>query len=139
MLKRPDEASAARARPHVVRFAGDSGDGIQLLGNAFARSTGRTRAEFMTFPDYPAEIRAPAGSLFGVSAFQIQFGFDDDVVTPGDEADVLVAFNPAALKTNLPALRRGGLLIVDEQGFDARGLRKARTDTRSSACCSTLP
>ncbi|MEC9369495.1 MAG: 2-oxoacid:acceptor oxidoreductase subunit alpha [Pseudomonadota bacterium] len=111
-------------RPLVVRFAGDSGDGIQLAGYEFARSTAEAGADFMTFPDYPAEIRAPAGTTFGVSAFQIQFG-SGEVLTPGDEADVLIAFNPAALKTNLQYLRPGGLLVVDETHFDARGLKKA--------------
>ena len=119
-----DTRPASGERPIVVRLAGDSGDGIQLAGSEFAKSTAGARAEFMTFPDYPAEIRAPAGTLFGVSAFQIQFG-TDDVLTPGDEADVLVAFNPAALKTNLNHLKRGGLLIVDTSNFDARGLKKA--------------
>lgn len=111
----------------VVRFAGDSGDGIQLAGLEFAKSTADAQADFMTFPDFPAEIRAPQGSLFGVSAFQIQFG-TDEILTPGDEADVLIAFNPAALKTNLQQLKPGGLLIVDESNFDARGLKKARID-----------
>ncbi|GAB4226592.1 MAG: 2-oxoacid:acceptor oxidoreductase subunit alpha [Methyloligellaceae bacterium] len=117
---RPDPAE----RPVVIRFAGDSGDGIQLAGFEFAKSTGAEHADFMTFPDYPAEIRAPQGTLFGVSAFQIQFG-SDEVLTPGDAADVLVVFNPAALKTNLQLLKPGGLLIVDESHFDARGLKKA--------------
>ena len=112
----------------VVRFAGDSGDGIQLAGHEFAKSTADARADFMTFPDYPAEIRAPQGTLFGVSAYQIQFS-GDDVLTPGDEADILVAFNPAALKTNLQHLKRGGVLIVDESHFNARGLTKAAIET----------
>lgn len=118
----------ARERPLVVRFAGDSGDGIQLAGHEFAKSTAEARADFMTYPDYPAEIRAPQGTLFGVSAFQIQFG-DGEVLTPGDAADVLIAFNPAALKTNLKHLKTGGLLIVDESHFDARGLKKAGIET----------
>ncbi len=123
-----DTTAAAADRPVVVRFAGDSGDGIQLAGHEFAKSTAGARAEFMTFPDYPAEIRAPAGSLFGVSAYQIKFGADD-VLTPGDEADVLVAFNPAALKTNLQHLKPGGLLIADEAHFDRRGLKHAKLDS----------
>ncbi len=119
-----DTRPASGAPATVVRFAGDSGDGIQLAGHEFAKSTADAQADFMTFPDYPAEIRAPQGTLFGVSAFQIQFGADD-VLTPGDEADVLVAFNPAALITNLQHLKQGGLLVVDESHFDARGLKKA--------------
>lgn len=89
-------ADTARKTPLVVRFAGDSGDGIQLAGLEFAKSTAEAKSDFMTFPDYPAEIRAPAGTLFGVSAYQIQFD-SDEVLTPGDEADVLVAFNPAEI------------------------------------------
>ncbi|MGD9867758.1 MAG: 2-oxoacid:acceptor oxidoreductase subunit alpha [Hyphomicrobiales bacterium] len=118
---RPASPSAA---PAVVRFAGDSGDGIQLTGLQFTRSAARAGAGFMTFPDFPAEIRAPAGTTFGVSAYQIQFG-SGDVLTHGDEADVLVAFNPAALVTNLNQLRPGGTVIVDEGAFDNRGLKKA--------------
>lgn len=119
-----DTRPSAEGRPLVVRFAGDSGDGIQLAGHEFAKSTADMQADFMTFPDFPAEIRAPQGTLFGVSAFQIQFGADE-ILTPGDEADVLIAFNPAALKTNLKHLKPGGVLIVDESHFDARGLKKA--------------
>jgi 2-oxoglutarate ferredoxin oxidoreductase subunit alpha len=124
----PDAAGAAKAPPLVVRFAGDSGDGIQLAGYEFAKSTADAKSDFMTFPDYPAEIRAPIGSLFGVSAFQIQFGADE-VLTPGDKADVLVAFNPAALITNLQNLKTGGVLIVDDSHFDARGLKKAKLES----------
>jgi 2-oxoglutarate ferredoxin oxidoreductase subunit alpha len=123
----PDATSAARQAPLVVRFAGDSGDGIQLAGYEFAKSTADVKSDFMTFPDYPAEIRAPVGTLFGVSAFQIQFGADE-VLTPGDKADVLVAFNPAALVTNLQNLKTGGVLIVDDSSFDARGLKKAKLE-----------
>ena len=119
---------AARKQPLVVRLAGDSGDGIQLAGLEFAKSTAEAKSDFMTFPDYPAEIRAPAGTLFGVSAYQIQFD-SDEVLTPGDKADVLVAFNPAALKTNLATLKPGGVLIVDETHFDARGFKKAKIET----------
>ena len=123
-----DAPDSARTPPLVVRFAGDSGDGIQLAGSEFAKSTADAKSDFMTFPDYPAEIRAPAGTLFGVSAYQIQFA-SDEVLTPGDRADVLVAFNPAALTTNLQHLKPGGLLIADETHFDARGLKKAKLDT----------
>ncbi len=118
---------AARATPLVVRFAGDSGDGIQLAGFEFAKSSAEANSDFMTFPDFPAEIRAPAGTLFGVSAFQIQFSADE-VLTPGDKADVLVAFNPAALATNLQNLKPGGVLIVDDSHFNARGLKKAKLE-----------
>ena len=113
------------ARPTIVaRFAGDSGDGIQLTGLQFTRAAADHGADFMTFPEFPAEIRAPAGTPFGVSAYQIQFG-DGEVLTHGDQADLLVAFNPAALATNIGHLRQGGALIVDEASFDERSLRKA--------------
>ena len=108
----------------VVRFAGDSGDGIQVLGGEFAKAVALEHHDLLTLPDFPAEIRAPAGSTFGVSAFQIQFG-GDGVLTPGDEVDVLFAFNPAALKTNLDTLKRGGLVIVDTDAFSPRNLKRA--------------
>ncbi len=127
MLDTSRSRASSRAGPLVVRFAGDSGDGIQLLGAEFSKSTADADTGFMTFPDYPAEIRAPAGTLFGVSAFQIQFGADE-ILTSGDAADVLVAFNPAALKSNLHVLKRGGLLIVDKGTFERRGLQKAGLD-----------
>lgn len=108
----------------VVRFAGDSGDGIQLLGGEFAKAVALEHHDLLTLPDFPAEIRAPAGSTFGVSAFQIQFGADG-VLTPGDEADVLFAFNPAALKTDLHTLKPGGLIVVGEGAFSERNLKRA--------------
>ena len=108
----------------VVRFAGDSGDGMQLTGLQFTDATALHGNDLSTFPDFPAEIRAPAGTLFGVSAFQINFG-TDEITTPGDELDVLVAMNPAALRTNLADLHPGGLLIVDTGAFGAKNLRKA--------------
>ncbi len=108
----------------VVRFAGDSGDGIQLTGTQFASATALAGNDLATFPDYPAEIRAPAGTTFGVSAYQIQFGAGS-VLTAGDEPDVLVALNPAALKVNLPAMREGALIIIDKGAFTARNLQKA--------------
>ena len=108
----------------VVRFAGDSGDGMQLTGGQFTLSAALAGNDFATFPDFPAEIRAPQGTTFGVSAFQINFGAID-IETAGDEPDVLVAMNPAALKTNIGALRRGGLVIVDTGEFGARNLAKA--------------
>ena len=108
----------------VVRLAGDSGDGIQLMGSQFAVSTALSGADFATFPDYPAEIRAPVGTTFGVSAYQINLG-GGPITTAGDAPDVLVAFNPAALKVSLPLLRRGALIIVNNDGFTARNLTKA--------------
>src|SRR5688572_33165895 len=100
----------------VIRFAGDSGDGIQLTGSRFTEATGALGNDLATFPDYPSEIRAPAGTIAGVSGFQIQLGAAE-ILTPGDEPDVLVAFNPAALKVNLADLKRGGILIVDSSEF----------------------
>ena len=111
----------------VIRFAGDSGDGMQLTGTQFTRETALAGNDLATFPDYPAEIRAPAGTTFGVSAFQIQFG-SDDVMTPGDELDALVVMNPAALKVTLADLRLGGLIIADSGSFNARNLSKAGFD-----------
>jgi len=108
----------------VVRFAGDSGDGMQLTGTQFTTSTALAGSDLATFPDFPAEIRAPQGTTFGVSAFQINFGARD-IKTTGDEPDVLVAMNPAALMTNLQQLRKGGLLIVDTGAFTKRNLQKA--------------
>jgi 2-oxoglutarate/2-oxoacid ferredoxin oxidoreductase subunit alpha len=108
----------------TIRFAGDSGDGVQLLGNQFLVSSAKSGQNFMTFPDYPAEIRAPAGTTYGVSAYQIQIG-DLSVSSPGDEVDVLIAFNPAALKTNLHTLSKGGLIVINEDNFGSRNLKKA--------------
>jgi 2-oxoglutarate ferredoxin oxidoreductase subunit alpha len=108
----------------VVRFAGDSGDGIQLMGSQFAASTAVAGRDFATFPDYPAEIRAPTGTTFGVSAYQINLG-GEPITTAGDAPDVLVAFNPAALKVSLPMLKPGSLIIVNNDSFTARNLAKA--------------
>lgn len=109
----------------VVRFAGDSGDGMQLTGGQFTLSSALAGNDFATFPDFPAEIRAPQGTLFGVSAFQINFG-SASIDTAGDAPDVLVAMNPAALKTNVGALKPGGLIIADEGEFTTRNLEKAK-------------
>ncbi len=109
----------------VVRFAGDSGDGMQLTGGQFTLSTALAGNDLATFPDFPAEIRAPQGTLFGVSAFQINFG-STDITTAGDAPDVLVAMNPAALKTNVQALKPGGLIIADTGEFTKRNLEKAK-------------
>src|SRR5713226_765661 len=108
----------------VIRFAGDSGDGMQLAGARFTSETAVLGNDLSTLPDFPAEIRAPAGSLPGVSGFQIHFA-DHDILTPGDQPDVLVAMNPAALKTNLKDLRAGGTLIVNRDAFSEKNLQKA--------------
>src|SRR6187549_3089257 len=119
---RPAETQAPEAV--VVRFAGDSGDGMQLTGGQFTLSTALAGNDLATFPDFPAEIRAPQGTTFGVSAFQINFG-SCAIDTAGDQPDVLVAMNPAALKVNANELREGGLIIADEGEFTARNLSKA--------------
>jgi 2-oxoglutarate/2-oxoacid ferredoxin oxidoreductase subunit alpha len=111
----------------VIRFAGDSGDGMQLTGDRFTTSSALFGNDLSTLPDYPAEIRAPAGTLAGVSAFQVHIS-DHDVLTPGDAPTVLVAMNPAALKTNLGDLAAGGTLIVNVDAFDDRNLSKAGYD-----------
>lgn len=111
----------------VIRFAGDSGDGMQLVGSNFTEATALYGHDLATFPDYPAEIRAPAGATFGVSAYQIYFG-SQDVTTAGDDLDVLVVMNPAALVTNLQDLVVGGLIIADSGAFTARNLTKAGYD-----------
>ena len=108
----------------VIRFAGDSGDGMQLTGSQFTLETALAGNDLATFPDYPAEIRAPAGTTFGVSAFQIHFG-SVDVQTAGDDLDVLVAMNPAALTVNLRDLRAGGMIVADTGAFNERNLQKA--------------
>src|SRR5215472_13828939 len=108
----------------VVRFAGDSGDGMQLAGSRFTDATALWGNDLATLPNFPAEIRAPAGTLAGVSAFQIHFA-SEDILTPGDAPNVLVAMNPAALKANLADLRRGATIIVNEDAFSKRNLEKA--------------
>jgi 2-oxoglutarate/2-oxoacid ferredoxin oxidoreductase subunit alpha len=108
----------------VIRFAGDSGDGMQLTGDRFTSETAMIGNDLATFPDFPAEIRAPAGSLPGVSGFQLHFA-DHDILTPGDAPNVLVAMNPAALKTNLKDLPPRGTLVVDKDAFTERNLQKA--------------
>jgi len=108
----------------VIKFAGDSGDGMQLTGSQFTNNTALLGIDLATFPDYPAEIRAPQGTLAGVSGFQLRFS-SDKVFTPGDACDVLVAMNAAALKANLKALKKGGKIIANTDGFDAKNLRLA--------------
>ena len=111
----------------VIRFAGDSGDGMQLAGNIFSNISAGEGNQISTFPDYPAEIRAPQGSLSGVSGYQVSVG--KDVHTPGDQADVLVAMNPAALKTNLRYLKPDGIIVCDGDSFTEQNLKKAEYST----------
>ncbi|MDP4148923.1 MAG: 2-oxoacid:acceptor oxidoreductase subunit alpha [Bacteroidota bacterium] len=108
----------------VIKFAGDSGDGMQLTGSQFTNNTALLGIDLATFPDFPAEIRAPQGTLPGVSGYQLRFS-SDKVFTPGDECDVLVAMNAAALKANLKGLKKGGKIVVNLEGFDAKNLRLA--------------
>ena len=108
----------------VIKFAGDSGDGMQLTGSQFTNNTALLGIDLATFPDFPAEIRAPQGTLPGVSGYQLRFS-SDMVYTPGDECDVLVAMNAAALKVNLKSLKKGGKIIANTDGFDVKNLRLA--------------
>ncbi|MEM7070601.1 MAG: 2-oxoacid:acceptor oxidoreductase subunit alpha [Pseudomonadota bacterium] len=117
-------SSSSDALSAVIRFAGDSGDGIQLIGGHYSLQTAMQGHELVTFPDFPAEIRAPAGSTFGVSSFQIHFG-GRDILTIGDQLDCLIAFNPAALKIHLDDLPVGATLIVDKGQFNTRNLKRA--------------
>ena len=112
----------------VIRFAGDSGDGMQLTGDRFTNATAILGNDLATLPDFPAEIRAPAGTVHGVSAFQIQFA-SNEILTPGDHPSVLVAMNPAALKANLESLERGGTVIINEDAFIPRNIEKAGYDS----------
>ncbi|HEX5137136.1 MAG TPA: 2-oxoacid:acceptor oxidoreductase subunit alpha [Planctomycetota bacterium] len=112
----------------VIRFAGDSGDGMQITGQQFTNTAALLGNDLATFPDYPAEIRAPAGTLPGVSGFQVHFA-SDDIYTPGDAPDVLVAMNPAALKVNLKDLPKSGILILDTDEFSKRNLKMAGYET----------
>ncbi|WP_198587155.1 2-oxoacid:acceptor oxidoreductase subunit alpha [Glycomyces xiaoerkulensis] len=111
----------------VIRFAGDSGDGMQLTGDRFTAETAKLGNDLSTLPNFPAEIRAPAGTLPGVSSFQIHFA-DSDILTPGDQPEVLVAMNPAALKANLRDLKPGGIIIVNTDEFTKRNLKKVGYD-----------
>lgn len=112
----------------TVRFAGDSGDGMQLTGTQFSDTTAWIGNDLNTLPDYPAEIRAPAGTIYGVSGFQLHFG-SEDVNTPGDVPDVLVAMNPAALRKNLKELKPGGVIIVNSDSFDQKNLKLVNFET----------
>ena len=122
--KETDSTARETVESAVVRFAGDSGDGMQLTGGQFTLATAFAGNELATFPDFPAEIRAPAGTLFGVSSFQINFG-SRVIKTAGDAFDMLIAMNPAALKVELPNLKQGGVIIADAGSFGDRDLRKA--------------
>src|ERR687886_611683 len=127
-MVRPMAKPVEQLESVVIRFAGDSGDGMQLTGGRFTSETAVLGNDISTFPDFPAEIRAPAGSLPGVSGFQLHFA-DHDILTPGDAPDVLVAMNPAALKTNLGDLKKGATVIVDSHDFTGRNLAKAGYDS----------
>ena len=122
-----DASTREELESAVVRFAGDSGDGMQLTGGQFTQATALAGNDLATFPDFPAEIRAPVGTTFGVSSFQINFGANR-IMTSGDDFDVLVAMNPAALMVEMPRLKKGGLLIVDTGSFTERNLIKASFD-----------
>ncbi len=111
----------------TIRFAGDSGDGMQLTGKQFTGTSAVFGNDIGTLPDFPAEIRAPAGTLYGVSGYQLRFS-DHDIYSPGDEVDVLVAMNPAALRVNLKDLRKSGTIIVNEDAFDKKNLQLAKYD-----------
>lgn len=123
----PDGKPVEEVETVVVRFCGDSGDGMQLAGTQLTNVSAVFGNDVSTLPDFPAEIRAPAGTLSGVSGFQLSFS-SDSIFTPGDQVDTLVAMNPAALKTNLPDLKRGGTLIVNESAFEKSNLKKAHYD-----------
>ncbi|MEO2002513.1 MAG: 2-oxoacid:acceptor oxidoreductase family protein, partial [Candidatus Poribacteria bacterium] len=112
----------------VIRFADDSGTGMQVSGDQFATASALFGNDLSTLPDFPAEIRAPAGTLGGISSFQVRFS-SNDIHTPGDEVDVLVAMNPAALKVSLPLVRPNGIILVNTAGFSAKNLRLADYDT----------
>jgi len=115
----------------TIKFAGDSGDGMQFMGNLFTENTALKGNDLATFPDYPAEIRAPIGTMAGVSGFQLHFG-SKQIFTPGDQVDVLVAMNAAALKANLDRLKGAGTVIVNEDGFDKKNLRLAKYEKESN-------
>ena len=135
--EQPEHAESLELDRVTIKFAGDSGDGMQLAGTQFTNTSAVLGNDIATFPDIPAEIRAPQGSLPGVSGFQISFS-SSHIYTPGDAPDVLVAMNPAALKTNIADLPRGGILVVNEDGSTRRISRRPRTSrTRSKTAAST--
>src|SRR3989304_2934664 len=112
----------------TVRFAGDSGDGMQLTGSQFTDTTALVGNDLSTLPDYPAEIRAPIGTTYGVSGFQLHFS-NSDIHTPGDQPDVLVAMNPAALKVNLNDMKPGSTIIINVNSFDVKNLKLAQYES----------
>src|SRR6266545_4498478 len=120
----PSHAGVEELESVTIRFAGDSGDGMQLAGTQFTNASAILGNDIATFPDFPAEIRAPAGTLAGVSGFQVHFS-SRDIHTPGDTLNTLVAMNPAALKTNLKDLQSGGTLVLNSDAFGASDLHKA--------------
>jgi 2-oxoglutarate ferredoxin oxidoreductase subunit alpha len=120
----PEEKPFETIGQAVIRFCGDSGDGMQVVGGQLTNTSAAFGNDVSTFPDFPAEIRAPAGTLAGVSGFQLHFS-SNDIYTPGDAVDTLVVMNPAALKTNVPDLKRGGILICNQDEFDTSNLKKA--------------
>lgn len=124
---RPNNKPTETLEEAVIRFCGDSGDGMQVVGGQLTNTSAAFGNDVSTFPDFPAEIRAPAGTLAGVSGFQLHFS-SSDIYTPGDVVDTLVVMNPAALKTNVADLKRGGILIVNENEFDTSNLKKAGYD-----------
>src|SRR4051795_8149745 len=124
----PIEKTFEELETVTIRFARDSGDGMQLTGTQFTNSSAILGNDISTLPDFPAEIRAPAGTLAGVSGFQVHFS-SAEIFTPGDELNALVAMNPAALKTNIKDLERGGILIVNSDAFTTSDLHKAAYKT----------
>jgi len=125
-------ATLEKSKEITILFAGDSGDGIQLTGTQFTDTNALFGNDLSTFPNFPAEIRAPQGTLAGVSGFQLHFG-SIEIFTPGDECDALVVMNAAALKANLKTLKKGGIIIANTDGFDAKNLRLAKVDSGISA------
>ena len=120
----PNKPKVVELEDVVIKFAGDSGDGMQLTGSQFSDTSAFVGNDLSTFPDYPSEIRAPSGTIAGVSGFQVHIGHKE-VQTPGDQADVLVAMNPAALKANMKWLKDGATVIIDIDNFDNKSYKKA--------------
>ncbi|MBO5771339.1 MAG: 2-oxoacid:acceptor oxidoreductase family protein, partial [Alistipes sp.] len=123
-MEKIDKLGKTPTNDVVIRFSGDSGDGMQLTGTLFSETVALGGNAISTFPDYPAEIRAPQGTIAGVSGFQVHFG-SSSIATPGDQCDILVAMNPAALKANRPFLKKEATIIYDTATFTADNLRRA--------------